>query len=53
MANDGPNEVPDAIGVHVGENATRVFLKKIRIGTLDAEDETLDILDESGDARIR
>ena len=52
MANDGPNEVPDAIGIHVGQNATRVFLKRIHVSILEAKDETLDILDESADAKL-
>ena len=51
--NGGPNEEPDAVGVHVGENATRIFLKGIRVGTLDAKGETLDVLDESGEAKQR
>lgn len=50
VANGGPNEAPDAIGVRVGADATRVRLKKVDVYDLAAFDETEDIRDESGTA---
>ena len=52
-SNGGPNEEPDAIGVHVGEEATKVTLKRIRVRNLIAFDEEDSIRDESGNAKIK
>ena len=49
--NGGPNEEPDAIGVHVGKDATNVSLRRIRVRNLEAFDEEEPIRDESQEAR--
>ena len=53
VENGGPNEEPDAIGVHVGKDATNVSLRRIRVRNLNAFDEEEAIRDESRDTRIR
>ncbi len=50
IANDGPNEAPDAIGVQVGANATDVRIINNDIIGLDAFDEVVEIRDLSGSA---
>ncbi len=52
VANGGPNEEPDAIGVHIGANATNVTLEEIEVLNLDAFDETVDIWDNSNAANF-
>ncbi len=43
----GPNEAPDAIGVHVGPDARHVFYRGTRVSKLRAYDERVRIRDES------
>ena len=52
VANGGPNEEPDAIGVHVGEDAHNISLRGIRVRNLTAFDDEQAILDESQDTKI-
>ena len=52
MPNGGPNDPPDAIGVHIGAEADKVLLQKIAVNNLDAFDEEIKISDESGNAFI-
>jgi hypothetical protein len=52
VTNGGPNEVPQAIGVHIGTDATRVRLKWIDIAELQAYDEAISIKDDSGAAKF-
>ena len=53
VANGGPNEEPDAIGIHVGKDVQNVALRNIRVRNLNAFNKEKAILDESGDARVR
>lgn len=50
IANGGPNEAPDAVGVQVGANATDVYIWNNDITGLDAFDEAVEIRDMSGSA---
>ena len=52
VPNGGPNEEPDAIGVHVGSSTTNVVLRNIKAGNLIAFDDEETIVDDSGNAII-
>ena len=47
---DGPNEEPEAIGFHVGENAKRIVIKNVCADLLDGFADELIIDDESDSA---
>ena len=53
VANEGPNEEPDAIGFHIGKDAQKVVLRRNSALSLDAYDETEIVRDDSGKANIK
>ncbi|MEW6534355.1 MAG: hypothetical protein AB1454_01900 [Candidatus Auribacterota bacterium] len=52
VPNGGPNEEPDALGVHISQDAGKVILNKISVDNCTAFDEEDDIRDDSGNAII-
>ncbi len=52
IPNGGPNEPPDAIGVHVGADAHRITIQNLKTDNLSAYDDSQDLFDDSGEATI-
>lgn len=52
VANGGPNDAPDAIGVHVGDDTDKVFVRRLKTASFVAYDEKKKIDDESNEAVI-